>query len=170
MFRLLLLPLPLALIGFWNASPGGCTVSERKTGGRLRWRYAAFTASTVGVRPEPPLRPTLTWRKRAFSLVAGAPGAGADQSVQVESGVEVLTARVSSFTAVPSGAWPSHDSRPQLASDSASFTRDTKLPRAAGFPSSASTRAGLAVTSAAPSPAAATTPVTCSPGSVATSS
>ena len=92
------------------------------------------------------------------------------QSVHVASGVAVLPRRVSSFTVVPAGVSPSQLSRPQLASDSASLTLDTKLPWAAGAPSSDSTRAGFAVTSATLPFAVRTMPVTCSAGSVATSS
>ena len=78
--------------------------------------------------------------------------------------------RASSFTAVPAGASPSQRSRPQLASEAASLTVEVKLPRADGVCSSASTRAGFAVTSATPAPAVRTMPVTCSAGSVARSS
>ena len=55
-------------MGFWKASPGGWTVTDLTTGGRLRCWYAASTASTVGVAPPRPASVIFSWRKRAFSL------------------------------------------------------------------------------------------------------
>ena len=64
---------------------------------------------------------------------------------------------------------PSHDTRPQRAAASASFTFETNVPVVAVFASSVYTRAGFEVTTTAESPAPRARAVTCSAGSAATS-